>query len=248
MVLALAMLLSLFASCGTGGATQNDSAKPSAVTADTPDAEQTEEEEPTDGAIMDSTEPQDDGLEATEESEEVTYPPVDDGSVTVRYWLPVQDEMLNDVDSADDVLLFREMEKITGVHVDLDLVSQTNAFTTFPLMIASGDHPDMWLNFSMYSYGWDHAVEEDIITPINDYLDEMQNLKAIFAGDEEIRRQCYTDDGYLAGIPAIRVIGDGHEPQGTWMGYALRQDWLDQLDLKAGDLRRSGAGAHHHPE
>ena len=64
------------------------------------------------------------------------------------------------------------------------------------------------------------------------YLPLMPNLNEILMSDSEMRRQCYTDDGNFAAIPIIRVIGDGHQPQGAWFGYTIRKDWLDELDME----------------
>jgi len=59
----------------------------------------------------------------------------------------------------------------------------------------------------------------------------MPNLNKILSEDAEMRRQCYTDEGNFPGIPAIRIIGDGHAPQGAWFGPVIRQDWLNEMGM-----------------
>ena len=228
LLLAAAMCFALLSGCG-GNTTESPAGSADAseaAEASTPETDTAEEAE----AAEESAEITDIEIEEVE-TEEVTYPLVEDGSVTVEYWFPVEANALQKMADRDDLQLWSEMRRITGVDVDLTMIAATNIATLFPLTIASGDMPDMWMDFSAYTNGFDDAIEEGIVEPLNDYLSVMPNLNAILEGDKEMRRQCDTDSGYFAAIPSIKVVGDGHQAQGPWFGYVARKDWLDEMNM-----------------
>lgn len=178
-----------------------------------------------------------DSTHTTESPESISYPlSVDDGT-TIEYWWPMPAQVLQKYEKGADLPLFSRLENATGVHIDVNLVNITNAATDFTLMLTAEDYPDLWggIFTTYYTNGWDHAIEENVIMPLNDYLQYMPNLSAILSGDEAIRKQSYTDNGYLAGIPSMRVINDGHEAQRPWYGYVVRQDWLNELGMALPD-------------
>lgn len=222
LLLALVMCFALFSGCGS----KTD--PPAASEASVP-AEQSTVAEAPEAPVSEAPE----DIEIPEEIETYTntYPLVEDGSVELDFWTPMEASAAQMLSEKEELQLWAEMEKITGVKVNLNLVVAQTAETVFALTIAGGDSPDLWMDFHYYTNGWDHAIEEGIVEPLNDYLEIMPNLNNLLAEDPDMRRQCYTDSGYFAGIPSIKVVNDGQDAEGAWLGYTVRKDWLEEMDM-----------------
>lgn len=162
----------------------------------------------------------------------ISYPLVTDGT-TVQFWWVWSSDVLQRITDETDILLFAEMEKITGLNIDMTLVSYDNAATDFTLLLTGGDYPDYWEGFSSYyNAGIDSAIDDGIVLPLDDYLQYMPNLTAFFESNPVIRKNCYTDNGHLGGIPALRINADGTTDEDPWLGNVIRQDWLDALNME----------------
>ena len=226
LILAIAMLFTL-AACSKTPAT-NDNNTPADT--NTPSDTNT----PADDNTQDDANTPDDSDEPADTEIPAFQLPIVDEPVTVKFWWPTVEEMLEDkgYDTSEPYLYFQEMEKRTGVHVDIDVPDATAAQTQFGLVLASGEYPDFMENFSKYyTAGMDHAVEEDLIVPLNDKQDIMPNFFAYINADEEIRKQCTTDAGYVPGVPFIKISLKG-EPEKNWCGMAARGEWLDELGME----------------
>ncbi len=216
---------------GTESPADEPAAEPTEEPADEPAAEPTEEpaEEPTetpDGVASNLTVVQEPTDLVSVELPLVTEP------VTLNWWWPSVAQMSKmDLINAEDYLYFREMEDRTGVKIEITVPS--DAATQFGLMMASEEYPDFIEYFGMYyTGGLDHAIEEELVEPLEDYADLMPNLTAWLDTNPEVRRQVYTDSGHLPGIPLISYRGDAKASWGAWAGYVIRQDWLNELDME----------------
>lgn len=151
---------------------------------------------------------------------------------TLKFWWPSVQQMLNfDMSSAEDYLYFTEMEKRSGVTVEIEVPNDPQ--TQFGLMMASQDYPDFIEYFgSYYTQGMDHAIEEDLIVPLEEYAEYLPNIMGYIEDNIDIRRAVLTDEGHLPGIPtfSMRRFSD-YRVSGNWAGYVVRQDWLDELNL-----------------
>ena len=124
LLLAAAMCFALLSGCG-GNTTESPAGSADAseaAEASTPEPDAAEEVE----AAEESAEITDIEIEEVE-TEEVTYPLVEDGSVTVEYWFPVEANALQRIADRDDLQLWSEMRRITGVDVDLTMIAATQA-------------------------------------------------------------------------------------------------------------------------
>lgn len=218
LLLALVLMLSLVACSSEQPSQSNDSTNTPAATDST-----------TPSASDESAEPDNSAETPTGDSATISLPLVTEPT-TLRFWWPSVNSMLEyDYSHASDYLYFREMEKRTGVTVEIEIPNEPS--TQFGLMIASQDYPDFVENFgSYYTQGLDHAIEEELIVDLNDYAEYLPNLMAKLNGDELYRREAYTDGGHLPGIPAMAdysVTG----LNGCWSGYVIRQDWLEELQM-----------------
>ncbi len=228
LLLALLLLSTLLVSCNKAPAEA-----PTDPPADSSANEQTAKpsEEPAEGPVEEpAAGPVEEPAETPVEEPAAVSLPLVTEPTTLNFWWPSVNGMLEyDYSHASDYLYFREMEQRTGVTVEIEIPNEPA--TQFGLMMASQEYPDFVENFgSYYTQGLDHAIEEELIVPLEDYAEYLPNLMAMLNSDELYRRQSYTDGGHLAGIPAIAdysVTG----LNGCWSGYVVRQDWLDEMQM-----------------
>ncbi|NLM61787.1 MAG: hypothetical protein GX193_06885 [Clostridiales bacterium] len=159
--------------------------------------------------------------------------PLVDTPVTVTAWWPCA-FTLSVIPSMEENLVFKEMARLTNVYVSFTTPSSASMTEQFNLLITSGEFYD----FDMISYfpllynkGLDNAIDELMVVPLEDYLEIMPNIKALRDNNEAIRKGTTTDKGHFGGIPLVKVDKNGNA-QGAWVGGVIRQDWLDELNLK----------------
>ena len=223
-LLALAMMLALFAGCGAG-TEPADSAAP----ADTTEA--SEAEAAAEAPAQEEAAPEEAPAaadEAPEEAapEEASAPeeaPLDEGPVEAEYIDPdgmysaqgMGVEYIYPVDDAPDITIWNTLhtnlteigviedypyidyvEKETGIHVDWTTVDQGAARDQIDLMFASGDYTDMVMNFSDSSYTLASGYEDDVILDLTDMIEEFSpNYYAIVhAPGNEDYARDVTDD------------------------------------------------------
>lgn len=223
LLLVIALLLAL-AACSSTPAT-NDTPATDTPATDTP---------ATDTPAADTDEPAADTDEPVVNEPAPFELPIVTEPTTVKFWWPTVGEMLEDAgyEKADAYLYFQEMEKRTGVHVEIDVPDESAASTQFGLILASQDLPDFMERFSVfYTQGMDHAIEEEMIIPVSNYKELMPNFFNYINADEDLRKQSTTDSGYVAGIPFIKISLSG-EAEKNWCGMATRQEWLDELNME----------------
>ena len=127
-----------------------------------------------------------------------------------------------------DLLPYKRAEELTGCKVEW--TSPTNSARTeqFNLMIASGNYPDLIVNYwNSATDGAKQYAEDGVIVPISDYLDYMPNLKKFIEENPEVAKQFTEADGTIYYAPSIRK-----DPElRTYVGPTIRKDWLDKLGL-----------------
>ena len=116
----------------------------------------------------------------------------------------------------------------TGVKVDIELTSSTTAAQKFPLIIASGEYPDIMNGVqSYYSGGLTKALEDEVIANLTDYIDEyMPNYLHWMNMTPSNAKESRLDDGSVAMIYSITM-----QVQPPFAGYMYRQDWADKAGL-----------------
>lgn len=145
------------------------------------------------------------------------------------YWVAMPAAAARSLNNYNESLMYQELEKRTGVHIEFQHPAVGSAGEQFNLMIASGNLPDMietnWLN---YPGGPEKAIADNIIIPLNDLIERhAPNYKAFLDQNPEIRKQVLTDNGTHYVFPAIGV--------GSYSvsnGLMLRRDWLEELSLE----------------
>ena len=90
------------------------------------------------------------------------------------YWVPFDNSVAQTLQGFGDLMMFKEMEKITGTKIEfLHPSPGSTGNEAFQVLLAAGEYPDMvehW--WSVYPGGGDQAVKDGIILRLNDYMEE----------------------------------------------------------------------------
>lgn len=232
-LLAAAMILSVFAGCGNAAASASAEESPSAAISDSAPVEAPEAapetapaEEPEEEAAPDSA------VEAVEAEPEdaltyLEYPLVTDGSEQVSVWVSLPPHVAPYMEDVADSAAYRAAAEATGIKMVTTTVSAAVENEQFQLMCASGTTGDYDIIVgATRAYGsTDAAIEDEIVIDLTDYLAEyMPDYYSFLQSDEEVRKLLTTDSGAIADI-AGRATG------GRPQGFGIRKDWLDKSGL-----------------
>ena len=240
LLLALAMIVALFAGCGSSAASVVENAAStaaevaeeaaSAVESAVEEAAETVQEavEP-----AESAEPASDAEEASEEEPEepefegnppIEYPLVDEPT-TLTYW-QAWPPFLNEISAPEDAAMFDALEEATGVHLSITAVSTENDATDFMLMCATGDMTDMiQKGADHYTGGGSKAIEDDILVDMYPLLEQYScNYWNTMQSDRTFYNNVVNDEGQ---VPSL--IGMYKDPYYTDQGMWIRKDILDKV-------------------
>ncbi len=211
LLLVLAMVLSL-AACGNGGNSSTSSETSTSSAAE-------------DSSAAEEGETGDDG--ETAEPGEFQLPIVDEPT-TLSYFVADDSNCAIMTTDWNDNEFYQEMERRTGVHLEMEMVSSADYQTNFNLMIASGTLADLiYVGASYYAEGVDAAIDDGYFLDLTDLVDEyMPNYQKVRTSDIQYELLSTTDSGRLGAVYELR-----QSKQGPWLGLWIRQDWLDDLDL-----------------
>lgn len=119
-------------------------------------------------------------------------------------------------------------EEMTGVHVELTIVTMDSYSEKFNLMIATGEYPDM-ISTGDYVGGYAQAVNDEVIIDITDLVENQAlNYMALISQTEVTKKSAYSDDSKIYGFANITK-----EAALPGSGPIIRQDWLDKLGLNS---------------
>ncbi len=176
-----------------------------------------------------------------ESSAQETEAAVDDGAfpleekVTLTVWMMNESALINATDGdMNNAPFFQELEKRTNVHIEWVVPAAGTETEQFNLMLASGDLCDiMYFNNAYYSESLDAAVEDGYFLDLTDLLPiyAPDYLAALAETDEECQRSCITPQGRYV---EVATLAKKRHAEGAinWMGYMIRQDWLDKYSLE----------------
>ena len=224
LLLALAMLATLFTGCGS----KEEAAAPES------EAPVAEESAPAEEAVPE--------VEGAQYSVAPNFPenklgtvalPLTEEPVTVEMWIGINPNVLAIIeDPATDCAIWAELAERTGVTVDFTTCNPDFESEQFNLICVSGDLPDILSNATtLYSGGGDAAIEDEILIDHLPYLTEelTPQLCALIATRENVIENTLTESGYLAGMPQISIQT---EASTGGFGPMIRKDWLDELGLE----------------
>ena len=156
---------------------------------------------------------------------------------TLSYWVAMPNEVSTHYTNMNEMTVYQELEKKTGVHLDFVHVPVAQEQEKFTLMIASGNLPDIietnWKRY--YAGGPTKALEDGMIIKADEYIDScMPNFKKLMEENDESRRSVVTSDGYYCAFPKVRRSDDQSKAamKSNFGGMMLRKDWLDKCGLE----------------
>lgn len=129
---------------------------------------------------------------------------------------------------AKEMAIWAALEEATNVYIDMTWVSAMLYGDQFAIMVNSGELPDLVRNASnQFISGLDYAVEQDIIVPLNDYLEDyMPDFYSALLSDDNYMDAVVTGNGYIAEANALY-----YEAYGPQYGFVIRQDYLDEIGM-----------------
>ena len=147
-------------------------------------------------------------------------------------WLGWSNEYANDPNELHSI---QKIEENTNVHINWVTVLGAEAQEKFGLLMASGDYPDILRGAeAYYTGGLVQACNDGIIYDLTEYVPQyMPTYQALRASNEKLEKDTVTDDGRMVGVYTIASNNGVVEGERVWDGLCLRQDWLDELGMKA---------------
>ncbi|GIN70024.1 ABC transporter substrate-binding protein [Bacillus sp. J14TS2] len=134
-------------------------------------------------------------------------------------------------DDYNEVLIWKEYEEMTNVHIDWELVPFEAREEKRNLALAGGKLPDVFYTMALPNSDLLKYGEQGIFVKLNDLIEDyMPNLTAILEEYPEIRKGATFPDGNIYGVPTI------YDPEFTSVILGakpwIRKDWLEQLDME----------------
>ena len=133
-------------------------------------------------------------------------------------------------DDYNDVLIWKEYEEMTNIHIDWGLVPREGIEERRNLALVGEGLPDAFYRTWMPNEDLARYGDQGVIVDLTDLIEEyMPNLTAMLDKYPEIRKGITFPDGGIYGLPTI------YDPDFTSLivgaKFWIRQDWLDQLDM-----------------
>ena len=143
------------------------------------------------------------------------YPIVTDGSVTLRYWIPINITASNYIRSYSENISFQEFMKKTGINLDFIHPASGQETESFNLMIASRDLPDLIEGPQRYRGGTGAGLADGAYLDLTTYLERWApDYYALVKSDIRIWREVTTPDNRFA---AFHQIKPDRDPLNTTM-------------------------------
>jgi putative aldouronate transport system substrate-binding protein len=153
------------------------------------------------------------------------YPIVTDGSVTLRFWMILQDGASKFIKSYAENTAYQEFNKRTGIKIEWVHPAVGMEREQFNLMLASGDLPDMISAINFYKGGPFQGLYDglfmDLTNPVAKWAPDYYG---ILQKDAEFYREVSDDNGRLCFFGAYKPNGDI-----PWERLILRTDMLTEM-------------------
>lgn len=154
---------------------------------------------------------------------------------TFTYWVRLAAESSQTLSSFNDMLMYQELNRITGTNVEFIHPSAGSTGTeAFQILLSSGDYPDM-IEYAWNSYagGPDQAINDGVIISLNDYMEDYapnyydyMEGKRGEANGYLYKAQTMTQNGNYYGFNDMN-IGNYR----CFSGLYIRKDKLDEWNL-----------------
>ena len=247
LVLALMLVLALFAGCNNGGGTATPSEAPAtqapatkAPATQAPGSSETpapaEEDEGPYHLAAGKYEKDANGFPV--EKYEYYPTPLCDNDYILTDWTTCYTPQYIPEGGWAEIPTWQKYREYTGVHIEYDLVDSANRSENFSVLLASDDLDDLMDSAaSFYKQGTlKNAIEDGYFANFYDYIDYLPNYMWEINNRAQFNKNVMGKVFYdKTTIPAL--YGLVCDPCSA-MGYFLRQDWMDDLGLgKAEDIK-----------
>lgn len=151
--------------------------------------------------------------------------PISKEPITIKYWA----QLYGNIKSYNDNEMFKEMEKITGVHVEFVSPPKGQENEQYGVMIASKDLPDIIERRAdlIYPGGLERGMEDGFFLDLRGYINKYApNIKGFMETVPEFKSNMLLSDGSIGGVPELVS-----EPGTTWQGPVIRRDLLDKIHM-----------------
>ena len=222
MLLALCMVLSLFAGCGSSGKTEESAAAPAEETAAAVEETAPEAEEPAEeaSAVEEIVE-----VESNELPE--SYPLISEEGMTMTAFQSTNPNLADLINNYGDLPWWQEVSARTGISFEWTMASWASVEEQFNLLIAADDMPNLCLTANYYTDGITSAVENEIFVNLADYIDEYApNYKAVVER-EDVYPATHDQEGNI--IAFYQIAEEEFTPNN---GVLFRGDLLEEQGLE----------------
>ncbi|MDQ0872913.1 putative aldouronate transport system substrate-binding protein [Paenibacillus sp. V4I3] len=156
--------------------------------------------------------------------------------VKVTLWTPMNPNAKAVVKSLNELPMVKEWAKKTNVTFDFQHSSGNTPqddIQQYGVMVASNNLPDSMLwSWNSVQGGTSKMFKDGTIIKLNDLIEKnAPNLKKILDANPQIAKQVKSDNGDIYVMPHLKVGQYGQYK--TFSGMIIRQDWLEELGLKA---------------
>ena len=158
-----------------------------------------------------------------------SYLPLTPTPVTLKMFIEMDQNKIGvHTVNYSDMLCFQELAKKTNVTIDFIHPPAGMAAEQLNLMMAAGDMQDItYWNWSQVSGGPTKLIDDNIILPLNKYINSLPNYQNFLKANPSIDKDVKTDDGIYYCFPLIQKSEDFKNV----FGFMIRKDWLDKLGL-----------------
>ena len=134
------------------------------------------------------------------------------------------------VDNPGDTAFYQEIEK--ACNVEFEFIDSTGGAETLSILIGTNMLPDLvYCRGKEISGGIQSLLEAGTIVSMNELMDQgwLPNFSTMLENDPELAKMAQNSNGQYAWAASYIAPGAGDFTE----GYMIRQDWLDELGLKA---------------
>ena len=213
LLLAMLMVISLFAGCGKKEEEKTSEPESQAEEAPADDAEGSEETD--DGLVYDEN-----GV-----SPEKTFPIVEE-TLTLKVMVP-STTSVSDFSTNEFTLWY---EDLTNIHIDWNVIPQDSLTDKVNISLSSGDMPDIYMNCNVTQTQQMVYGSMGAFVALNDYIDtysEMfKDIEAQVSGLEDI---ITLPDGNIYCLPYIEKCVHCEDSSKMW----VNSSWLETLGMEA---------------
>ncbi|MBS4197542.1 extracellular solute-binding protein [Lederbergia citri] len=170
--------------------------------------------------------------ESGNNSEEQVNEPTEDYGDTGGINLPIVDKpveitwmLVSDVSNLKDKAVIKEIEKRTGIKLNIQSYSSGTYSEKLNTVVASGQLPDIWHGLPVAKVN--ELGQKGAVVAINEYLDELPNYKKLYAEENDWVMKSFSDDkGNMYTWPIYGVNRELNH------GFLYRKDIFDKNGIE----------------